>query len=178
MNLQITPTKSEFLKAAQSGTNVIPLSTRLAADFETPLSAYLKLREGDYSYLFESAESAAASGRWSILGTGAKLIFESRAGEITKRNLATGTTETTTAEVLTAMEQEMKAYLPFTPDEANLPPFLGGLVGYLSYDAVSQFEPTVPLPDNDDLGLPDAIYFLSETIVAFDLTFEALLRDD
>ena len=168
MNLHITPSKEEFLQAAQSGANVIPLSTRLAADFETPLSAYLKLREGDYSYLFESAESAAASGRWSILGTGAKLVFESRAGEITKRNLVTGDSTAVSQEVLSALEEEMKSYLPFKPDEANLPPFLGGLVGYLSYDAVSQFEPTVKMPDNDDLGLPDAVYFLSETIVAFD----------
>ncbi len=168
MNLQITPSKAEFLAAAQSGANVIPLSTRLAADFETPLSAYLKLREGSYSYLFESAESAAASGRWSILGTGAKRIYESRAGVMTKRNLETGASETVEEEVLKSIEAEMKAYLPFKPEEANLPPFLGGMVGYLSYDAVSQFEPSVEIADNDDLGLPDAVYFLSDTIVAFD----------
>jgi len=62
----------------------------------------------------------------------------------------------------------MREFLPFKADEANLPPFLGGLVGYLSYDAVSQFEPTVVPPEADDLDLPDAVYFLSDTIVAFD----------
>jgi len=168
MNILISPSKAEFIEAAESGANVIPLTTRLAADFETPLSAYLKLREGAYSYLFESAESAAASGRWSILGTGAKQIFESRAGTITKKNLLTGESAEVEQEVLSALEAEMKAFLPFALDEANLPPFLGGMVGYLSYDAVSQFEPSVKPPVNDDLGLPDAVYFLSETIVAFD----------
>ena len=168
MTIPILPSLEDFQAAAAGGANVIPVYTRLAADFETPLSAYLKLRDGKYSYLFESAESAAASGRWSILGTGARYVFESRAGQFTRRDLESGEIVETEQEVLEALETEMKQYLPFKLDEANVPPFLGGMVGYLSYDAVSQFEPTVQIPDNDDLGLPDAVYFLSETIIAFD----------
>lgn len=168
MNVPILPSREEFHAAAQSGANVIPVYTRLAADFETPLSAYLKLREGKYSYLFESAESAAASGRWSILGTGARYTFTSQGSSFVKKDLKTGESNEIQAEVLKALEEEMRQYLPFKPDEANLPPFFGGMVGYLSYDAVSQFEPTVVAPSDDDLGLPDAVYFLSDTILAFD----------
>ena len=168
MSIPTIPSREAFLQAAESGANVIPVSTRLAADFETPLSAYLKLREGKYSYLFESAESAAASGRWSILGTNARYVFESRGQSFLKRDLIEGTVEETSQEVLKGIQQEMSKFLPFTPEEANLPPFLGGMVGYLSYDAVSQFEPTVIPPQSDDLELPDAVYFLSDTVIAFD----------
>lgn len=156
------------MKAVDSGSNVIPVSTTLAADFETPLSAYLKLRKGAYSYLFESAESSAASGRWSILGTDARFIFEARGKELTRRDLVTGDSFTVEKEILKGLEEDMKNFLPYQLDEANLPPFTGGVVGYLSYDAVSQFENTVQPAPHDDLELPDAVYFISDTIIAFD----------
>ena len=168
MTYPTLPPFEAFEKIASSGANVIPVSTQLAADFETPLSAYHKIRKGNYSYLFESAESAAASGRWSILGSGARFVIESRAGKLTRRDLHTGESTTIEQEVLQALQQDMSSFLPFTPSETNLPPFMGGLVGYLSYDAVSQFEPSVQPPANDDLGLPDAVYFITDKVVAFD----------
>lgn len=168
MSVPIIPSLEDFKKAIETGANVIPVSTRLAADFETPLSAYLKLREGKYSYLFESAESAAASGRWSVMGTGAQFIFESRGEQLTRRDLVTGMEQTVSEEILKGLQKDLSAFQPFKPEEAHLPPFMGGAVGYLSYDAVSQFEPTVKSPPNDDLGLPDAVYFISDQVVAFD----------
>ena len=166
MHVPILPSKEEFIQIAESGANVIPVYTKLAADAETPLTAYLKLKEGTYSYLFESAESAAASGRWSILGVGASIVFESRDHKFFKKNMLTGEVSESSEEVLTALQDEMANYLPFLKKEANAPPFLGGLVGYLSYDASSQFEPTIQKNERDDLNLPDAVYFLSDKIVA------------
>ncbi len=168
MQVPILPSKEDFIQIAKSGANVIPIYTKLATDAETPLTAYLKLKEEPYSYLFESAESAAASGRWSILGVGAHLIFESKNGQFLKKNLKTGESSESSEEVLSALEEEMAQYLPFLQEGANNPPFVGGLVGYLSYDASSQFEPTIQKNERDDLNLPDAVYFLSDKIVAFD----------
>ena len=65
----VKPSLEEFRELAEQG-NVVPVYAQLTADFETPLSAYLKIRDGQYAFLFESAESTDASGRWSIVGSG------------------------------------------------------------------------------------------------------------
>ena len=71
----------EFRTLAGKG-NVVPVYAQLAADFETPLSAYLKIRDGQYAFLLESAESTDASGRWSIVGSGPQRVFEARGNEV------------------------------------------------------------------------------------------------
>lgn len=167
MTVPVQITESKFCEIAAVG-KVIPLRTALAADFETPLSAYLKIREGSHSFLFESAESAAASGRWSILGTAPSKLYESRGASFQERNLVTGERKETSEEVLHALEQRMSAFSFEEEGEANLPPFYGGIVGFLSYDAVSQFEPSVTPAGNDDLELADAVFGLFDSIVAFD----------
>ena len=64
----VKPSLEEFRALAEKG-NVVPVYAQLAADFETPLSAYLKIRDGQHAFLLESAESTDASGRWSIVGS-------------------------------------------------------------------------------------------------------------
>ena len=73
----VKPSLEEFRKLAEQG-NVVPVCAQLAADFETPISAFLKIRDGQHAFLFESAESTDASGRWSIVGSGPRRIFEAR----------------------------------------------------------------------------------------------------
>jgi anthranilate synthase component 1 len=164
-SIPVEPSFESFAELAQKG-NVIPVYTQLAADFETPLSAYLKVRDSRHAFLLESAESTDKSGRWSILGTNPRRVYEARGKEITVRE--NGTTRTFTAEddVLAALEREMA---PFNPvRHGNLPPFTGGLVGYLSYDAVRQFEPSIGAPPKDELGIPEAVFMLADTLVVFD----------
>ena len=82
--IPVEPSLEAFVELAKRG-NVVPVYTQLAADFETPLSAYLKLRDNRHSFLLESAESTEKGGRWSIVGSGPRLVFEARDKEITIR---------------------------------------------------------------------------------------------
>lgn len=164
-SIPVEPSLSAFESFAKKG-NVVPVFTQLAADFETPLSAYIKLRDAKYSFLLESAEATDKGGRWSIVGSGPKRIFSARDKEIIITEGNKSRTITAPDDVLAALEREMA---PFKPVEnPALPPFSGGLVGYLSYDAVRQFEPTLGPPPEDNLGVPDALFMLADTLLVFD----------
>ena len=82
--LPVQPVLDDFLELSGKG-NVVPVYTQLAADFEPPLSAYLKLRDSKHSFLFESAESTEKGGRWSLVGSQPRMVFEARDKQITIR---------------------------------------------------------------------------------------------
>jgi anthranilate synthase component 1 len=164
--IPLEPSLEVFAELAQRG-NVVPVYTQLAADFETPLSAYLKVRDKRHSFLLESAESTEKAGRWSIVGSGPRLVFEARDKQITIREDGVATRTFSAADdVLGALEREMAHYRPVT--HGALPVFSGGMIGYLSYDAVRQFEPTLGPPPPDPLDIPDAMFVLADTMLVFD----------
>lgn len=164
-SIPVEPSLEAFVELAKRG-NVVPVYTQLAADFETPLSAYLKLRDGRHSFLLESAESTEKGGRWSIVGSQPRMVFEARDKELTIREGSNVKTVSVEDDVLAALEREMEPYRPVT--HGDLPLFSGGMVGYLSYDAVRQFEPTLGSPPPDPLGVPDAMFMLADTLLVFD----------
>ncbi len=170
--IPVEPSLESFAELAGRG-NVVPVYTRLAADFETPLSAYLKLRDGRHSFLLESAESTEKGGRWSIVGSGPRAVFEARGKDITVCEGSKCRVFTAEDDVLAALEREMACYRPVSHGE--LPLFSGGMVGYLSYDAVRQFEPSLGEPPEDPLGIPDAMFLLAETLLVFDHRLRRLL---
>ena len=161
----VEPSLAVFEAFSKQG-NVVPVFTQLAADFETPLSAYLKIRDGKHSFLLESAEATDKGGRWSIIGSGPKRIFSAHGKEITITEGSKIRTLTAPDDVLAALQREMAPFQP-VPNPA-LPPFSGGMVGYLAYDAVRQFEPTLGDPPPDSLGVPDALFMLADTLLVFD----------
>ncbi len=161
----VEPSLAAFEAFSKLG-NVVPVFTQLAADFETPLSAYLKIRDAKHSFLLESAEATDKGGRWSIIGSGPKRIFSAHGKDITITEGNKSHTLTAPDDVLAALEREMAPFQP-VPNPA-LPPFSGGMVGYLSYDAVRQFEPTLGNPPPDSLGVPDALFMLADTLLVFD----------
>lgn len=164
-SIPVEPSFETFAVLAEQG-NVVPVYTQLAADFETPLSAYLKLRDSRHSFLLESAESTEKAGRWSIVGSGPRQVFEARGKEITIREGSKTRVFTAEDDVLAALEREMARYRPVR--HGALPLFSGGMVGYLSYDAVRQFESTLGEPPPDALGIPDAMFLLADTMLVFD----------
>jgi anthranilate synthase component I len=170
--IPVEPSLEVFAELAEQG-NVVPVYTRLAADFETPLSAYLKLRDGRHSFLLESAEGTEKGGRWSIVGSGPRAVIEARGREITICEGSKCRRLTAEDDVLGALEREMAHYRPVSHGE--LPLFSGGLVGYLAYDAVRQFEPTLGEPPPDPLGIPDALFVLADTLLVFDHRLRRLL---
>jgi len=171
-SIPVQPSLEAFVSLARQG-NVVPVFTQLAADFETPLSAYLKVRDGRHSFLLESAESTEKAGRWSIIGSGPRRVFEARGREITIRGGGQDRSFTAEGDVLDALRAEMEAYKPVAHE--SLPPFTGGMVGYLAYDAVRQFEPTLGEPPEDPLGIPDAVFMLADTLLVFDQRLRRLL---
>ena len=162
--IPVEPSLEAFAELAKLG-NVVPVYTELAADFETPLSAYLKLRDSRHSFLLESAESTDKAGRWSILGSGPRAIFEARGREITIQE-GSKIRKISSDDVLRTLESEMAAFQSVS--HGSLPPFSGGMVGYLSYDAVRQFESSLGPPPPDVLGIPDALFLLADTLLVFD----------
>ncbi|MDB4455095.1 anthranilate synthase component I, partial [Akkermansiaceae bacterium] len=160
------------VELAQAG-NVVPVYAQLAADFETPVSAFLKLRDGKNAFLFESAESTDASGRWSIVGSQPRWIFTSRGDEVTIERGGEVETRNREGDVLDEVQRLMSGYKPVTHGDA--PPFFGGAVGYVGYDAAQQFEPTISKCPEDDLKLPESIFFLADTLVVFDHKLRRLL---
>ena len=168
----VKPSAEEFVELAQAG-NVVPVYAQLAADFETPVSAFLKLRDGRNAFLFESAESTDASGRWSIVGSQPRWVFTSKGDEVTIERGGQVETRKREGDVLDEVQRLMAGYKPVAHGDA--PPFFGGAVGYVGYDAVQQFEPTVADSPEDDLGLPESIFFLADTMVIFDHKLRRLL---
>ena len=168
----VKPNAEEFVELAQAG-NVVPVYAQLAADFETPVSAFLKLRDGKNAFLFESAESTDASGRWSIVGSQPRWIFTSRGDEVTIERGGDVETRNREGDVLDEVQRLMSGYKPVTHGDA--PPFFGGAVGYVGYDAAQQFEPTISKCPEDDLKLPESIFFLADTLVVFDHKLRRLL---
>lgn len=162
----ITPTREQFRELAAHG-NLIPVSTELIADAETPVSAFQKLDRNGYSYLLESAEDIEEQGRYSIVGTDPRILFQAWGKEIEITEYGETREYTSTeADPLRDLEKIMARYKPVPLP--NLPRFVGGAIGFISYDAVRFFEPSVGELPPDVLGLPDMIFMVTDTLLIFD----------
>ena len=132
--------QSEFDQLATEGYNRIPLSREVLADLDTPLSAYLKLADAPYSYLFESVQGGEKWGRYSMIGLPCHTIVRVHAKDIVVE-LDRQVVETAQADdPLAWIEQFQTRYRVAEID--SLPKFNGGLVGYFGYDTVRYVEIT------------------------------------
>jgi len=167
MTVPIQPPLAEFRELAQRG-NLIPVHTELIADAEMPVSAFQKIDDGHYSFLFESVEKSDQAGRYSFVGTAPRLIFESRGRTIRIVENGVAREFETASDPLHELETLMQRfrYVP-SPALADAR-FAGGAVGYLGYDVVRFFEPSIGAPPPDDLGLPESLFFVAETLIIFD----------
>lgn len=148
-----------------------PVWREVAADLDTPVSAYLKLASGRYGYLLESVEGGERLARYSFVGTDPYLVVRVRDGVATHRWLAgprAGTVERVPcADPLDAVRAELERR-PLAPALPGAPRFRGGAVGYLSYEVAARYEPTVGIPAQDPLDLPDSVFLFSDTLLIFD----------
>jgi anthranilate synthase component I len=145
-----TPSLEEVKKLASEG-NLIPVWREVVADLETPVSAFLKVSRGDYSFLLESVEGGQRTARYSFIGTEPDKIITCR------QNDKTGP--------LQKIKAELRKYRQVP--SFGLPRLSGGAVGYLSYETAQRFE-DLPSPQADPLGLPEAVFMLSNTMLIFD----------
>ncbi len=165
----LSPSLKVFRALASRG-NLIPVWTELLADTETPVSAFQKLDAGGYSFLLESAENSAQAGRYSFVGTEPRVILETLGRSV--RLTEDGHTRefTSTSDPLAELEKLLAAYRWVKPEglDAAGTRFSGGAVGFLSYNAVRFFEPSVGEPQPDPLGLPESLFFLTDAVLIFD----------
>jgi anthranilate synthase component 1 len=171
LNNMLTPDKESFLKAAKTS-NLIPVYREAIADMVTPISAYRKFDGASHRFLLESAENAEVFGRYSFVGADPAKIFTFRDGEVLLREFSgTERRESTRqweaeGDPLQELQKLMEDYRPAHCD--GLPLFYGGAVGFLAYEAVRYFEPTVPTANNNDLDIPDALFIVTRSLLIFD----------
>lgn len=179
---------------------LVPIWRDVPADLDTPVSAYLKLARGPYSYLLESVEGGERLARYSFVGVDPYLVLTVR-GETAEyrwlggrhpaipsprrgggaRPLAQplpyegsgargGVREYADCHDPLELLQRELARRQFDPMTGlpGAPGFHGGAVGYLAYEVAARFEPSVPVPDRDALGLPEAVFLFSDTLLIFD----------
>ncbi|MDP3722953.1 MAG: anthranilate synthase component I [Candidatus Omnitrophota bacterium] len=174
--MEIRPSAAEFVKLARQG-NVIPVCGELPADLETPVSAFLKLDDGRFSYLLESVAGPEKVARFSFLGSRPRALITAAGRHLELSEFEQGRpprirrVETLT-DPLDEIERFMRRFR-FVPVE-GLPRFCGGLVGYLGYN-VARFLERLPPHQLDDLRLPDLMLMLAETMVVFDHARHKLL---
>ncbi len=139
----------------------------LHADLETPISLYLKLRGNGPSFLLESVEGGERIARYSFIGVSprAKYIMRNNQVSINEGGAVRTVTLKPGSDPTSFLESEMERY--HSQPVPGLPRFVGGMVGYLGYEAVRHFEPKL-VPVMPGSSLPDAIYLLTDVIVAFD----------
>ena len=160
------PSLKEFLKLSKKG-NVIPVYREINADLDTPVSAFLKLKKNSYSFLLESVEGQEKIARYSFLGSQPALIFKSKGRNIQIINAKEKSIKRSVAarDPIDEIKRIMQSFKAVQIH--GLPRFYGGFVGYIGYDMVRFFE-KIPDKNPDDLRLPDCIFILTDTILAFD----------
>ncbi|MCM8803848.1 MAG: anthranilate synthase component I [Candidatus Omnitrophica bacterium] len=163
--MEIYPDFDEFKKISKK-TNVIPLYTSFLSDFETPVSAFLKIAKGSYNFLFESAEQEEKTGRYSFIGSYPEIIIKGKGENVEIINYsAKGKEEVKKKLSLNIIQKFLSEYQSVKIKE--LPSFTSGFVGFISYDYIRQIE-KIPDIAEDDLKLPDFIFFFPKKFIIFD----------
>jgi anthranilate synthase component 1 len=142
------PTLEEVKRHKKDG-NLMPIYREIVADLETPVSAFLKINRGGYSFLLESVEGGQRLARYSFIGTEPYRVLTT-GGE---------------SNPIPLIAEELNKY-QIVP-VSGLPRFDGGAVGYLAYETVTRFE-ELPSPVSDPLGLPDSLFMFVDTMLVFD----------
>jgi anthranilate synthase component I len=165
MKAQIIPSIDEFCELAQRG-NVVPICAEFIADNETPISAFKKLDDGGYSFLFESTEKNDVSGRFSFVGIDPRMVIKSYEHELQIVESGEERRVEITGDPLDELRKLMARYQFVSRPE--LPRFSGGAVGFLGYEAVHFFEPKVAMAERDELYVPKMIFMITRSLLIFD----------
>ncbi|MFC2010328.1 anthranilate synthase component I, partial [Chloroflexota bacterium] len=144
------PTLDEVKKLGSEG-NTVPVYREIVADLETPVSAFMKINRGGYSFLLESVEGGERLARYSFIGTEPYRVLSTKTED--------------RIDPLPLIAEEINRYKLVPVSE--LPKFCGGAVGYLGYETVTRFE-ELPSPESDPLGVPEALFMFVDTMLIFD----------
>ena len=164
----------EAKRLAGAADTILLRATR-PADLETPIGAFLRIDDGGPAYLLESVEGGERLGRYSFMGIGPRRLLEVRDGIATVRTrpLSVDTYDASLPIETASVPDPLAALRAFVPRRRvepvdGMPRFTGGAVGALAYDAVTSFEPSVPLPEADPVAVPAATFIESDLVLVFD----------
>jgi len=157
------PDSKEFKSLCGKG-NLIPVYREIFADFDTPVSAFLKIR-GTPSFLLESVVGGEKWARYSFLGTNPSKVIKGRGKNIEIKEKGKKPVVFEAEDPVDVLKKELSHYKPV--DVPGLPRFSGGLVGYMGYDMVRFFE-RVPDSKKAGLDMPDMFFMLADTMLIFD----------
>ena len=163
--MRYRPGPEEFVQLAR-GHSLVPVCRQLVGDTITPVTAFRKIQNGDWAFLFESVVGGERLGRYSFLGSGPFLLFEAHGNKVRIEDRVGGNVQQLEHEdPLRLLEETVNRYR--APHLNGLPRFLGGAVGYAGYDTVRYVE-KLDRPPPDDRGLPDLCFALYDRMVIFD----------
>ncbi|MEY2410002.1 MAG: anthranilate synthase component [Verrucomicrobiota bacterium] len=178
-----SPTLEEFKLLTAQG-NLIPVTRRLLADFETPLSAYRKIRGQGESFLFESVEGGEHLGRYSFVGCNPRAVIRQNGARI--EVLENGKVvdkfaisrephpdgDPCVKDGLEVVELVLKKFRAVAVP--GLPRFTGGAVGFIGYEFIHDVEPVVPRPAHDELKTPTMVFLIADELLVFDRVAQTL----
>ena len=156
----------EFDAFAAQGYNRIPVVREILSDLDTPLSVYLKLTDGPYTYLLESVEGGENWGRHSIIGLPCRRVYKLHGKQLSVEEFGHVAEQREVSDPLAEIEILRQQYnVPRLP---QMPEFSGGLVGYFGFETIAYIESKLEQDRPDRLGLPDVLLMLSEEVAVFD----------
>ena len=170
------PGQHEFVKLAAQG-NLIPVTRRILADLETPLSAYRKIRGRGESFLCESVEGGEHIGRYSFVGCNPRAVIKQTGPRVeliengkVVESFTVGPESAgggaAAKDGLAVVEQVMARYKPVAMP--GLPRFSGGALGFIGYEFIHDIEPVVPRPPRDELKTPVMYFLIADELLVFD----------
>jgi len=171
--MAVVPDRKTFLEKAKQG-NLVPVWKEVLADQETPVSAYERVRSylrqrdnASHTYLLESVEGGENIGRYSFIGGTPRTILRAYGRRVEIATVGEEPRVIEDIDPLDALKNHMAQFAPVV-DDPSLPRFIGGAVGFLGYDMVSQFEPRIPVIGNDEIGNPDMVFMVTDGLIVFD----------
>lgn len=161
-------TPDQFSELAKQGFNHIPITRELFADLDTPLSCYIKVARGPYSYLLESASQGGEKwSRYSVVGLPSSQVLKIFGNEVVIEKDGAVTDRSRCDDPIEFIEKFQSQFN--YPDLQGLPFYTGGLVGYFGYDTVRYVEKRVALSaPKDTIGSPDILLMVSNDVIVFD----------
>lgn len=177
----IYPTRDKFIQKTKKG-NLVPVYKKLLGDMETPVSAYIKIAKGNYSFLLESVEGGEKIGRFSIMGRNPLIVFSAKGKKITIQEGQEKTRYVAHENPIQELKKVMNQFRYVS--DPGLPRFDGGAVGYIGYGMVNYFD-QIPQKNNDPLKMPDLYFMICDAFLIFDhvehtiqIVANAYIQDD
>ena len=159
--------QQEISKLAAQGYTHIPIVREVAADLDTPLSAYLKLANEPFSYLFESVQGGERWGRYSIIGLHCDEYISITGNQISIYQSNQCVEKLQHDDPLQWLDEYGQRFK--VPSIENIPRYIGGLVGYFGYDTIRYIEPKLgPCEKPDELNAADIMLMMSSELLVFD----------